>query len=403
MDRAVRSARDRERPEPRWPAPRRLVCGLAATLAVVVGVVALPAPAPAQPEVGEDEQAAEREGSVEPGPIRVRDQFILGVAYLQLDPESADLLPSGSWQIDVIQSATNNWVQSEEIEDLLEGREQRQPLTLEELQAVEPVRESSGLYLADGEAYRLSVKVRHSLTDWMQLAVTLPVMKFSGGFGDTPIQEMHELLGIDQGGREGVPRNEYTIYIRPGGPGGGTELYVDEAPSAGLGDVSSSLKVRLSPRAARWAVALEGVVEFPTGDARKLYGSGELDFGGQLLATLDAERSCFHLGLGVVRTGGSELLAAVSPRTVLNLFAGYERAVSERWAWVAQTTFSESPLADLAIRALSEDQFLIDLAIKRSLGGDGRGTVFLAFSENFRNFGNSPDLGLHLGFSRTWR
>lgn len=283
------------------------------------------------------------------GPIRVRDQFVLGIGFLQPEPESADLLAAGDWQIDIVQSVTNNWAQSEAVEAVLDDR--------------------------------------------IQLTLSVPVMKFDGGIGDAPIQETHEAFGIDPTGRDGVPRDDFTLYIRSAD---GDEHFVGSAPSAGLGDVTTSLKVRLTPADKDWFLALEGVAKLPTGEEEKLYGSGELDFGAQLLSTLFFHRSCLHLGVGAVRTGGSELLG-VGEQSVLNLFVGYERRLAEQLSWIVQATFSESPLAELDIPSLTEDQFLLDMGLKWGLGRHN--TFFVAMSENYRNFGSSPDVGLHFGFT----
>ncbi|MDX1644143.1 MAG: DUF3187 family protein, partial [Thermoanaerobaculia bacterium] len=291
------------------------------------------------------------------------------------------------------QSVTNNWAQSETVEAVLDERTSRRPLTLDQLRSIEPDRPGAGLYFADAEIYRLSVKARRSLTDRVQIGLALPVMRFHGGIGDAPIQETHEAFGIPPTGREGVPRDAFALYVRRAD---GEEVFLDQAPSAALGDMTATLKLRLTPAESDWLLAVEGVAKLPTGDEESLYGSGEVDYGAQLLGTAFFSRSCLHLGLGAVRTGGSEVLG-VGERTVWNLFLGYEHRLARNWSWVVQGTFSESPLGELEIPGLTEDQFLIDLALKRGVGR--RGAFFVALSENYRNFGSSPDVGLHVGFS----
>jgi len=125
------------------------------------------------------------------GPLRIREQFLLTQGFLAFDPASGDVLDQGRWQVDFVQSATNSWVMSEAVEQALDAREQRAPLTLKQLRAIEPEGERQGLYFADGELYRTSVAVRVGLGKGLQLGVTIPVLDFQGGFGDGLIETFH--------------------------------------------------------------------------------------------------------------------------------------------------------------------------------------------------------------------
>ena len=47
---------------------------------------------------------------IDTGPLRIRDQFLLGMGFLGLDPVSADIVEKGKWQLDFIETVTNTWV-----------------------------------------------------------------------------------------------------------------------------------------------------------------------------------------------------------------------------------------------------------------------------------------------------
>ena len=46
---------------------------------------------------------------IDTGPLRIRDQFFLGMGFLAFDPVSADVLDKGEWQIDLIGTVTNDF------------------------------------------------------------------------------------------------------------------------------------------------------------------------------------------------------------------------------------------------------------------------------------------------------
>lgn len=76
----------------------------------------------------------------------------------------------------------------------------------------------------------------------------------------------------------------------------------------------------------------------------------------------------------------------------------YEHQLTPTSSVVLQVQGTESPFEDLGIRDLGDRAYLFDIGIKK---GFSRSTVvFLALSENVVNFGNSADVGLHLGL--TW-
>jgi len=80
---------------------------------------------------------------------------------------------------------------------------------------------------------------------------------------------------------------------------------------------------------------------------------------------------------------------------------GYEHALRSRTSVVAQGTISQSPFGDLDIDQLDDIAYLVDLGVKRGLSE--KTVLFVALSESVANFGNSIDVGLHLGVTRTVR
>lgn len=378
----------------------------------LAGLLALPAPsllaqAEGEPSPGEAEaelEEVELESDEGPrsldgasglsffdtGPLRIREQFLLGMGFLALEPVAADILPRGRWQLDFIQSATNTWVKSDSVEDVLEARERRDRLGLEELREIEGNGSRRGIYFADGEVYRTTIGLRVGLGAGLLLGVSVPVLSFDGGFADSLIEEFHDTTGFSQSGRLGVPRDAYTVYLRDPE---GNEVFRSEEPGTGLGDVLLSLQ-RLLVKTAHHRLSLEGVAKLATGDEEDLYSTGSEDYGAQLLYARYFFRSCFHVNLGVIRLGDAPLFH-LDEQTRLSGLVGWEQAIGRSASVITQVTIAQSPFEDLDIEGLDEISYLADIGFKKGIGEHS--VVFLALSENFLTFGSSADVGLHLG------
>jgi hypothetical protein len=326
------------------------------------------------------------------GPLRIREQFLLGQGFLAFEPTSADLLERGHWQVDLIQNVTNNWAKSDVVTDFLEARSSRSPVTLEELRALDSG-EGRGLYFTDGELHRASLSVRYGLGRGLHLSVTVPVLSFRGGIGDSVVEEFHDAFGFGQSGRKGVPKGAFTTYLRDRE---GREVFRQREPSTGIGDLSLGLKARL-PASEAWDLAVEGQIKLPTGDADDLYGSGSIDVGAQLLATRYFARSCIHAGLSVIYLGEAAVLGT-GEQTVAAVMIGYEHGWGRNASVILQATASQSPFRQLGIQKLDDIAYLVDLGVKKGIGE--RWVAFVALSENLLTFGSTADVGLHWGL--TW-
>ncbi|MDX1632042.1 MAG: DUF3187 family protein [Thermoanaerobaculia bacterium] len=326
---------------------------------------------------------------IDTGPVRVREQFLLDMGFLAFDPATAEILDPGQWQIDFVQSGTNSWSQSDAVDEVLTSRDERAPLTLARLRAIEGGG-GKGLFYVDGELYRTSLSVRRGLTDRWQVAVTVPLLDFGGGFADGLVQETHDALGIPQAGRLGVPKDDYTVYLRDSG---GNELFRTVPPDPALGDVTLTLKRQLH-RGDSLDVAIEGHAKLPTGDESALYSSGATDWGILLAASRYFDRSCIHLAGGGVWAEASDLYHTEDQLLFMG-FAAWERALGEKSTVFVQGTVAESPFQGLELDRLEDLSYLLDFGFKRSLGPET--VAFVALSENLVNFGSSADVGLHLG------
>ena len=320
--------------------PRRTsglaIGGVALRLLLLLAILA-PAPASAQ-EINRY--------ILDTGPLRIRDQFLLGMGFLAFDPASADVQQKGGWQVDFITTVTNTFAHSDVVEHQLEERVQRRSLTLNELRTIDAEYSGSGIFHLDGELYRTAFAARRGVGKGIQIELVMPLLSFQGGTVDSTIEGFHNTFGFGQAGRTGVPKDDFMAYVRSDRG----ELFLDRDPGFALGDVVVGSKFNLlkGPKARRLKLALEAIVKLPTGDEDELSSSGEADFGAQVLMTRYFDKACLHTSFGLLYLGEWEELG--TPSQILpSLMVAYERSLGSTSSGLVQLTVSESPFRDLEL------------------------------------------------------
>lgn len=282
------------------------------------------------------------------GPLRIRDQFLLGMGFLAFDPESADVLTNGRWQVDLIATVTNTFAKSQAITDQLDERGGREPVTLDLLRSAAAAQEGRGAFYLDGETYRTAVAVRRGIGHGFQLGITVQALQLGGGGLDPAIEGFHSAFGLGQAGRLGADRDRYAVFVSSNGH----ELFTETAPSFGLGDTVLSAKYAIRSQPGHAYLAVEALVKIPTGSEDDLYSSGSTDLGVQALYSRFWAKSCLHASAGVLRLGSSNVLH--TPRqTLLSGMVAYEHGIlNPRTSVIAQVTLSQSPFRDLDLAEL---------------------------------------------------
>ncbi|MDX1500765.1 MAG: DUF3187 family protein [Thermoanaerobaculia bacterium] len=333
---------------------------------------------------------------IQPGPLRVRDQFLLGMGFLAFDPAVAEVLPEGEWQADLIVTATNHFARSDGVAELIEGRSQRAEVTLEELRAAQPANGERGTFFVDGEVYRAKVAVRRGVGRGIQVEATLPVVSFQGGIVDSLAERFHTAFSFDQEGRLGVLRDTFTVYAR----NQDRELFLPEAPDLTLGDAVVGARFRLRPAAPAPSLrmAVEALLKLPTGDTEPIASSGSVDFGVNFVMTRYSRRHYVHGSLGLLSLGRSKRLG-LSSQFLLSGMLGYEGALNPATSWLIQMTVAQTPFRELGLSALEEPSIQATVGVKRALG---KSVVELGVTENFGSFNNAPDVGFHVGWTRNF-
>jgi hypothetical protein len=129
--------------------------------------------------------------------------------------------------------------------------------------------------MLDGETYSFTMSLRRRMAARLELGIDLPIISHQDGFLDNVIKEWHSFLGVSNFNRRG-PTNELEfMYTGPG-----DNRYELTSSSTGIGDIqlTAAIPLREASDTDGRALSVRSSVKLPTGDEKKLHGSGALDF-----------------------------------------------------------------------------------------------------------------------------
>lgn len=217
----------------------------------------------------------------------------------------------------------------------------------------------------DQETQRLSFLYSRGLGHDMEASVELPLLARDGGFMDPIINWWHHtILGPQDRVRDHLPFGRSFVRI----PGVG-----DFGSDAGLGDISFFLRKRIAPN---FIVAVGA--KAPTGDAKKLLGSGAFDAGVNLeYRTMLNRKLQFDASVGVVGQGKPTVLKHARGLVDQEFFSlTYRR--NSRDAWIAQWQAESAPV--LTVPSANGAHRMLTFGYERKLSNKQR--LDLYFSED---------------------
>ena len=251
-------------------------------------------------------------------------------------------------------------------------------------------------YAMDYEMADVQAGVGYGFNDRLELAAGYDNRAYYGGVLDGFIQGFHDLFGIDQNGRDEVPKGQSRV-IRAG-----------PVPEESDADIFNNSGVSLTLKydvfaGNRWlpAANMSGSVRYGLNNGRAFSYNHPGDYGFSLgFGKRFSERWYAHLILSytVFDLTVARNYAGFTPIRMKNqqaggLFAlGYE--YSSRWTFLAQYMVQEAAIKD--IRGLDEPSHEIHVGFKYRV--PRRGTFEFALIQNIVSMDNSPDFGIHLGW-----
>jgi len=323
------------------------------------------------------------------GPFMQRDQFPVRMLFLGLRPEAGDLLPRRSARLAVRMDYANTYASTFPVGD---------PLVADDYYQAAPPDEYR--LFVDTETMRVSVDLDWRIASRLQAGMTLPFLKHGGGFLDGVVEGFHGMFNLSNGGREWSPRNDYGVFVVRD-----RRFWIRSVESAAFrpGDLVLRVKTPLNLGGKNVALALAGAVKLPTGNLETLTGSGGTDFQAALFATWRPERPkrdmIFHANLSHARLGKPTLGEGFPLRSITSLVLAFEYRTTGRLAALVQTQVNIGPFPSSRLGPLNRTAIEATAGVRYALSESV--SLDMGLTENFSQYQNTPDVGLHAGIA--WR
>lgn len=254
----------------------------------------------------------------------------------------------------------------------------------------------------DGETLTLRHAFSYQLTPDLQIGLSIPWIKHSGGITDEFIYNFHDILQLPQNGRTEANEDDLRWRLIHDGQ---TLLSVNDKLS-GWGDIS--ITAQLTPPdspSVRWTF----MTKLPTGDFDQQTGSEKLDLGlsfsemnpqwfkqRSLLAQTDL---AFWYGAGLSYLGEIKQFSVLDQAPLVATFrTGFAYAPLKNWQLKTQLD-SQSPLFDTKIRELGWFPLMLSFASSHQFGSES--LLELVIIEDLRPR-SAPDVIFQTNFQTTF-
>lgn len=299
------------------------------------------------------------------GPLRLPSQSPFQSLRMGLIPTTPSTLSGKQWDLNVHASLANVW-------------------------ANEP-----GRYLVDYESLDAHLSLSYGLNSSMEIELSYEDRSVFGGVLDGFISDFHEAFGIDQDGRDKVSNGDIRIIVKD--KNGKTLLsYTGDSGSYSRG-VALAFKHRLTcggriipalsySLSARWEIEDPGILD------REI----PLDFGFSLSAAKRFSSIYAYISGGYFWYGGKRIQEVDLKETQLSGMVALEWRYADDQSLILQCLVSEGQAKQLG--AFSDPSYELTLGWKYAVGL--KDLLEIGLIENIIIWDNSPDFGLHIGYTR---
>ena len=220
--------------------------------------------------------------------------------------------------------------------------------------------------ILDGETYRLNLMFRHGLTQpvfgmkGVEIGIDIPFVSHRGGTLDGFIRNWHDAFGLTNSERDQFQDDQLHYQYRRNGATAFRMLNT----SNNIGDIRLSAAWQLACRRADETdcSALRASLKLPSGKAKKLSGSGGLDFSLAHSTTRTYQRYTFNYGGGLLLNGRSDLFDKQQKALVGFANAGVNYQPGRfPWMVLKAQLDSHSAMYDSALKNLGSDSVQINI------------------------------------------
>ena len=238
----------------------------------------------------------------------------------------------------------------------------------------------------DGESDALRLTYENALSSAWRYRVTVPVIRDSGGFLDTFIEDWHRWFGFQQGYRPYYPKNQLDYSYT------GLSHLVLNHDATSLGDIAGDLGW-FARDDARHTLSFWAGVKAPTGSIADLTSDGAWD--GALWAHYALHLSRWQVGaeMGLAQPFGDELFAGHAHQTSAFGRVALTRDLGDSWALRAQLDGQTRRVDDSRLRLTGPSLQLSAGATRRVWR---RWRIEMGFAEDAA-VNTAPDITFFLG------
>ena len=248
----------------------------------------------------------------------------------------------------------------------------------------------------DYEMLQTNVALAYGLSDTVQIEGELLSRSRFGGGMDSLVVAFHDLLGVEQGGRDLVPRGEFTFRLEERESTLPVTMDTTDRGvySRGIG-VTAQHNLTCG-RGKLPAFSYSGTMRYETRDSGDFNGGSNLDVGVSAAASRRYGIVYPYLTLGYTWFGREDFRGLMLRDTQWTVLAALEFRIHQRMALILQFLKTQGVVEDFDPFSQASNE--ITIGYKWEL--PKAGIIEIGLVENIFTFGNSPDFGLHVGFSR---
>jgi thioredoxin-related protein len=248
-------------------------------------------------------------------------------------------------------------------------------------------------YTLDFEMLQTAVTLAYGILDTLEIEGEFQNRSRFGGSMDNLTQGFHDLFGVDQNGRDTVPKGEFTLQLAP--PGQPAVAVSRDDRGSFSRSVQASIQHNVTCGNAKLpAFSYSLSTRLETLDAEDL--GSDLDVGVSVAASRRFGRIYLNATLGYAWFGQDN-------------FRGIELNDTQ-YSWLLAMEWRFRPKHSLLVQHLSTEGLIdgfapfSDASNEITLGWKWelrrRGMLEVGLVENIIEYDNSPDFGIHLGFSQ---
>jgi hypothetical protein len=330
------------------------------------------------------------------GPLRIRDLTPFGILRMDFLPAHAVTSVPGTWALEVNLSYQNTYILSDNVADYLraKGNGTRVRYSQADVDAILAL--PGEAYIVDGELGVFDLTAHYRFSEHWGTYLTVPALVFDGGFLDSTIEGVHNLLGIGDENRNLVERNQFFVVSKTKS---GTLTFLSP-PGDGLADPVIGARYSLVALPKKWNVIVEAAIKPSFRDAKPYLSSGQTDFGIQVSGQWFFRRQALYLSGSLVEFGGVDLAGIDHENQLVPtaIFA-WEYRMARKVNAIMQFYASPSVVRETDLQELKATKYLTSLGLQ----GTAKSWAWrVAVTENLFSYENTPDIAFTFSIAKVF-